>query len=640
MSIYAVCGFYRRHFNFLFLSTYLSGNRSVFSSTTEKLKWNRIYYLCNSIWLSQKSGIKQRTLNTTPGVFIMQPLFIKYKTSSEKYYVYDIKTGEILNVSETVYSILDDYHILSVDEIIRKYFKIDKRIIVEAIRSLDECQHQGLLLDHYPEYFPKGFNVVSNEKIFTIRDFLQSHRRQLIIEITHKCNLECKYCIYSSNYYFGRSTPSKKISIENIKYCIDEYLSRCRDYAALSFYGGEPLLELDKIVELINYAKLSAKRNNIDVRFSVTTNGTLLTDKAIHIFVTHNVAVFISLDGDKETHDRYRIFSRGKSGSYDIILRNMNRFVALYPNYDNRGIVLTVTATTDISKSESEIKKLRKKYPLFVSNFVVPVADKNRSVYLNMNRGHSSCLDNHCSKSIPDIYDKVEYDSWKDEWYVYFRKRKNVFIDSLCNCNSPEEVQSLCNEYPIISEFVKNRFKRVHARNVVSSFAQSSPVIHISCFPGAVRTYCSMKGDLYPCERCGFNNIFKIGRFDSGLDVEKICQVLINYTIIACDCNNCIYNQLCQLCPSYLVAEYPESAWPDSWMLQKTCKRLSSSKSLIMVLQEYTEIMEKNSNVLDWLCPKSFSNHKYSADWLNDIYIVPDYSKEHLAATEILEEGE
>ena len=43
------------------------------------------------------------------------PLFVKYQTRSGHFYVYDLNTSEIVHVGETIYTILDDYHILNTE---------------------------------------------------------------------------------------------------------------------------------------------------------------------------------------------------------------------------------------------------------------------------------------------------------------------------------------------------------------------------------------------------------------------------------------------------------------------------------------------------------------------------------------------
>ncbi len=87
----------------------------------------------------------------------------------------------------------------------------------------------------------------------------------------------------------------------------------------LSFLGGEPLANRQVVRETTRYATERAGCQGIAVQFSITTNGTLLTEDDAAFFEEHGFAVTISLDGTREDHDALRPFRNG-SGSYDHIL--------------------------------------------------------------------------------------------------------------------------------------------------------------------------------------------------------------------------------------------------------------------------------------------------------------------------------
>lgn len=70
--------------------------------------------------------------------------------------------------------------------------------------------------------------------------FLSEHYMEnLILQVTKQCNLRCKYCAYSGNYY-NRTHTSERMSFETAKRAIDFYLERSdkADKLCLSFYGG------------------------------------------------------------------------------------------------------------------------------------------------------------------------------------------------------------------------------------------------------------------------------------------------------------------------------------------------------------------------------------------------------------------
>ena len=71
---------------------------------------------------------------------------------------------------------------------------------------------------------------------------------QLIIQYTDRCNARCPQCGMRVTADFPRS----KLTVDEGKRIIDAAASR--GFESLSFTGGEPLLYLDEIIELLSYA--------------------------------------------------------------------------------------------------------------------------------------------------------------------------------------------------------------------------------------------------------------------------------------------------------------------------------------------------------------------------------------------------
>jgi MoaA/NifB/PqqE/SkfB family radical SAM enzyme len=78
-----------------------------------------------------------------------------------------------------------------------------------------------------------------------------SHNRlpgQLIIQLTDRCNAKCPQCGMRVTENFKRST----LDVDTVKRTLDAAAKK--GIQAVSFTGGEPLLLLDPLVELIHYA--------------------------------------------------------------------------------------------------------------------------------------------------------------------------------------------------------------------------------------------------------------------------------------------------------------------------------------------------------------------------------------------------
>jgi uncharacterized protein len=140
----------------------------------------------------------------------------------------------------------------------------------------------------------------------------------LSLAVAQKCNLGCTYC-YAQQGTFGGAAKamSGETARRSIDLLIDGHPPGSR--VSLSFLGGEPLANRSVIRDATCYATELAKRQGVAIQFSITTNGTLLTEDDAELFEQHGFAVTISLDGTREEHDLLRPFRDG-SGSYDRIL--------------------------------------------------------------------------------------------------------------------------------------------------------------------------------------------------------------------------------------------------------------------------------------------------------------------------------
>ena len=106
------------------------------------------------------------------------------------------------------------------------------------------------------------------------------------------------------------------ITLENmVKKVFDDV-----EYSAnFAFQGGEPTTAGVEYFE--KFHKLIEKYNtkNIIVNFAIQTNGTLLNKKWLELFKKYNYLVGLSLDGNKDIHDKFRIDSKGE-GTFSKVL--------------------------------------------------------------------------------------------------------------------------------------------------------------------------------------------------------------------------------------------------------------------------------------------------------------------------------
>lgn len=134
------------------------------------------------------------------------------------------------------------------------------------------------------------------------------------LSLTGRCNLSCRYCYGKccedrvseeemDLYDFFLPSDSEVLVEDLVR------LSKEDPDLIITFYGGEPLLMIDKIMKVMD--GVSAKE------FMIQTNGINL-DKLPADYVNKLSTILVSIDGTREHTD----FTRG-SGTYDKVIENV-----------------------------------------------------------------------------------------------------------------------------------------------------------------------------------------------------------------------------------------------------------------------------------------------------------------------------
>ena len=148
----------------------------------------------------------------------------------------------------------------------------------------------------------------------------------LSLAVAQKCNLGCTYC-YAQQGEFGG--PSKNMSQQEADRAVDLLVLGAKPGARLNlaFLGGEPLVNRRVVQASTRRAHELALEHGVKLNFSITTNGTLLTEADADFFEEYGFAVTISLDGPREVHDALRPYRNG-GGSFDAIMRRLSPLLA------------------------------------------------------------------------------------------------------------------------------------------------------------------------------------------------------------------------------------------------------------------------------------------------------------------------
>ncbi len=240
----------------------------------------------------------------------------KYKLNGYNI-VLDTNSGGVHVVDDLTYDMLDNVEPPFSEECPQEVItKLSEMYSVDDIKT---CY--GELVEAY------------NEKILFTEDDYEKYSdlvvtapiKAMCLNIAHDCNLRCEYC-FASTGDFGKGR--KLMTFETGKKAIDFLIEKSldRETLELDFFGGEPLMNFDVVKQIVEYARSREKECGKKFRFTITTNGMLLTDDKIDFINKEMSNVVLSIDGRKEVTDKVRKRVDG-SGCYDVILPKFKKLV-------------------------------------------------------------------------------------------------------------------------------------------------------------------------------------------------------------------------------------------------------------------------------------------------------------------------
>jgi len=379
---------------------------------------------------------------------------------------------------------------------------------------------------------------------------------QLILDVTEDCNFRCNYCIFSGNYVYYRSHSKKYMNIDIAKKAIDYYFSLIKEgkrynplrRPTVSFYGGEPLLNFKLIKECMEYIEDTYKDHK--VRYSFTTNGSLLDTEKAEWFMKYDCHILISICGPKEEHDRLRVYYNGK-GSFEDVMKNIK------PIFENHRTKLGSIIVYDLKTDLFILDEFFKRHDVPPAILASPVAELEGGKY---------------------------FEQFSETDRLMFRKQvqwaQKCYVN---NFNSREKAERL--------SFFDLVFDEVTATIYApGSFTLNSPVMPYSsaCIPGK-KLFVDIDGTFHICERV--NRSFPIGNVADGLDFEKIRSTICEYNLHLDKCKTCEVKKMCTKCYANL------SAGKKFMCTSKSCRTMESEE--IRSLANAFTIAEINPKIIE-----------------------------------------
>ncbi len=221
----------------------------------------------------------------------------------DRYYLYNAITGAFAELDEDNYKF---YNHLS-----------DNEINEEEISEKDLDTFEKLKRGHY--ILNDDFNEINFIRSKYNSAQFNNGNLTLTIAPTLDCNFRCPYCYESLNpHSFNEDHVNKVIQF------IELWIPRIK-HLSVTWYGGEPLLEVKTIILLSEKIRQICKDNNVTYVASMITNGYLLTEEIADRLAGNDVKrLQITVDGPKHLHNKTRILADG-SGSYDHIIENIEK---------------------------------------------------------------------------------------------------------------------------------------------------------------------------------------------------------------------------------------------------------------------------------------------------------------------------
>ena len=359
--------------------------------------------------------------------------------------------------------------------------------------------------------------VTKDHILYNIRNL-----KQIVFEVTDACNLECTYCGLGRMYEGNDDRCSKNLSFGRCKQIVDFLADIWKKFppvsfnqtCAVSFYGGEPLLNMSLIKRIISYLE-QLPDNNRKFRYSMTTNAVLL-DKHMDYLVQKKFALLVSLDGDESGHS-YRVDHAGNS-SFNKVFANLKNLQQSHLDY----------------------------FKMFV-NFNAVLHDRNSVESI--------------SRFIQDNFEKkpliseMATDSLKESEQETYNKMFRSKVKSANDITNKSFLESILDNSPAFSSLVS--FIDAESGNVFDNYneligSREKDFVNRTgtCLPFAKKMFITVTGKILPCER--ISQKYAMGEvsdkkvtFDYNQIVEEYNKLTGKYVD---QCKICHYRKRCKKC--------------------------------------------------------------------------------------------
>ena len=307
-------------------------------------------------------------------------------------------------------------------------------------------------------------------------------------------------------------------AISLLKYIFELKPKNKKNKLNIGFYGGEPLLNMDFIRRIVEVANQLNNEKELDITYSMTTNGTLL-NQYIDFLVAHKFNLLISLDGN-EKNNSYRIYNRKNKNSFQKVIENVDMIQKDYPEYFSECVSFNT-----VLHNRNSVKEI---YEFIYTRYhKIPVISE-----LNMNDIH------------PDKKDILK------SMYNSKSRSEAAFLNENEQPNLPSTVHNELNAFKELSDFLRHYSINFYVSSIIDALYNREIYLPAStCLPFAKRIYLTTNHKLLPCER--INYVYSIGKVNKTVEInipEITRQYNFYYNHLKKICQSCYDYRFCGVC--------------------------------------------------------------------------------------------
>ncbi len=192
-----------------------------------------------------------------------------------------------------------------------------------------------------------GKNIIDVFEKFTAQNqFRNSGTIFLTIGTTITCNMGCPYCFEFVKP--NHTLKDDKVKKQTVNYIEQIILNADRKIHTLSvtWYGGEPLINVKAIIDITEGFMELTKKHNINYDAKIITNGIYLTEENVQTLIDCKVGMAqVTVDGARKVHDKKRPLKQKGGENYFKILKNLSKIP--------QGININVRINVDKEVAES-----------------------------------------------------------------------------------------------------------------------------------------------------------------------------------------------------------------------------------------------------------------------------------------------